>query len=137
MGLGGVGVHLAGLGIDVALGLHIHAAAGDGLPVFKVGGQRHVDDVDRALWRSLDADVAGAVCFEIIRVGLQLVGSDIHHHLARLLSGLHDGISHAVGGAAGEGAHAVRAGVGIGGVNQHVVKGHTQRLGANLGNHRL
>ena len=45
---GRIGVHLAGFGIDIAFGLHVHAATGDGLAIFEVCGQRQVDDVDGA-----------------------------------------------------------------------------------------
>ena len=72
-----------------------------------------------------------------VGVDLELVRRDLHQHGARLLRRHDDGVADAVGAAAGEGAHAVRAGVGVGGVDQHHVRRHADRLGADLGHHRL
>ena len=49
---------------------------------------------------------------------------------ARLLRRHDDGVADAVRAADGEGAHAVRAGVGVGGVDDDVVVRHAERLGA-------
>ena len=65
------------------------------------------------------------------------VGGDLEHHLARFPRRHHDGVADAVRAAAGEGAHAMRAGVGVGGVDHDVVVGHAERLGGDLRADRL
>ena len=50
---GRVGVHLAGLGVDIALGLHEDAAPGDRFAILEVRRQGQVDDVDAPVWASL------------------------------------------------------------------------------------
>ena len=127
-----VGVHLAGLGHDLALRLHVHAAAGDGAAVLEVRGQRHVEDADAAVRRAVHVDAALAVGDEVAGVDLELGGGHLEHHLARLAGGHDDGVADAVGAAAGEGAHAVRAGVGVGGVDHHALVGDAERLGGDL-----
>ena len=65
------------------------------------------------------------------------VEATLEHHLARFPRGHHDGVADAVRAAAGEGAHAVRPGVGVGGVDHHLVVGHAERLGGDLRADRL
>ncbi len=68
---------------------------------------------------------------------LQLLGRDFQHHLPRFLRRLDDGVADAVRAARGEGAHAVRAGVGVGGVDDDLLGRHADRLGADLRHHLL
>ena len=56
---------------------------------------------------------------------------------ARFLRRHDDGVADAVRAAAGEGAHAMRAGVGVGGVDDDRLDRHADRLGADLRHHRL
>ena len=77
-------------------------------------------DID-ILRRTLDLDVAGAVGFEVGHVDFQFLRRDFQHHLPRLRRCLDDGIADAMRAARGEGAHAVRTGIGVGGVDRHKV----------------
>ena len=89
-------------------------------------GQGQIDDVNGAVGLAFDLDQPAAVRFQIGGIGFQLIGGDLEHDLARFRGRFDDRVAHAVRGAAGEGAHAVRAGVGVGRVDQHVLKGNAQ-----------
>ncbi|MET4792526.1 hypothetical protein ABIF64_004704 [Bradyrhizobium japonicum] len=92
---------------------------------------------DRAMRRTLDVDVAASVGFEIGGVDLELLGGRLHHHAACLARRGHHRIADAMGAARGEGAHAVRTGVGIRGIDIDVLDGNAQCLRADLPRHRL
>ena len=85
--------------------------------------------------RALDVDVAPPVGLEIGDVDLQLFGRRLHHHAARLLGRGDHRVADAVGAARGKTAHAMRPGVGIGGVDVDVLHRHAERLRANLPGH--
>ena len=78
-----------------------------------------------------------AVGFEIGSVDLEFLGGGLHHHPASFTGGGHDSVADAMGAARGETAHAVRTGVGIGGVDIDILDRHAERLGADLPGHRL
>ena len=137
MGVAGRRRHLAGLGIDGGERHQEDAAPGDRLALLELRGDRDVLGRDRSVRRALDVDVAAAVGFEIGGVDFELLGRRLHHHAARLLRRRHHGVADAMGAARGERAHAVRPGVGIGGVDIDVLDGHAERLGADLPGHRL
>ena len=90
-----------------------------------------------AAGRTADEYIALAIGLQVVRAGLQLVAGDLQHDLARLLGGHDDGIANPVGGPAGESAHAVRPGVGIGRVDHHIFDRQAQGLGPNLGQNCL
>ena len=71
-------------------------------------------------WRTLDVDVAAAVGDEVGGVDFEFLGGGLEHHGAGFLRGLDDGVADAVRAAGGEAAHAVRAGVAVGGVDVDV-----------------
>ncbi len=87
--------------------------------------------------RALDVDVAAAVGDEIGGVDFQFLGGRFEHHGARFLRRLDDRIADAVRAARGERAHAVRAGVAVGGVDVDVGDGNAKRLGRDLARDRF
>ena len=136
MGIGRGRHHLARLGIGEGAGLHEHAAAGDGLAVLEVGGKRRLKDGDRFRRHALDVNAALAVGLEVGGAHLELLGRDVEQHGPRLLRRHDDGVADPVRAAAGEGAHAVRPGVGVGGVDDHHLRRYADRFGTDLGHHR-
>ena len=107
------------------------------LALLELRRDRHVLDADRAVRRALDVDVAAAVGLEVDGVDLELLGGRLHHHAARLPRRDHHGVADAMRAARGEAPHAVRAGVGVGGVDVDVLDRHAERLGADLPGDRL
>jgi hypothetical protein len=132
MGVAGGGAHLARLRIDVRERHQEDAAAGDRPSLLELGRDRHVLGGDGAVRRALDVDVAAPVRVEVGGVDLQFLGRRLHHDAPRFARRRHHGVADPVGAAGGEGAHAVRAGVGIGGVDEDVLHGDAERLGADL-----
>ena len=100
-----------------------------------MGGTRHLADRDRLPGHALDVDGAGAVGLQIVGTGLQHLAGDLQHRLARLLRRHHHRVAGAVGGAAREGAGAVGAGVGIGGLHMDALVGDAEGLGRDLRQH--
>ena len=96
--------------------------------MLEVRGEGDVGDVDLRVRRALDGDEAGAVRLQIDGGDLQFVGGDLQQHLARFLRRHDDGVADAMGAPAGERAHAVRAGVGVGGVDQDHLQRQAERL---------
>ena len=137
MGLRRIRIHLAGLRHDIALRLHEDAAAGNGLAVFEMRRQRHIDHGDRFLRRARHMDIALAVGHKIGGIHFQLLGRHLQHHRARLLGRHDDGIADAMRPAAGKGPHAMRASIGVGGIDPDRVHRHAEGLGADLRHHGL
>ena len=82
--------------------------------------------------RALHMDVAVPVGLEVAGIDLQLLGGHLQHHCRAPRGRDHDGVADAVRAARGEGAHVVRAGVGVGGVDDDVLDRHAERLGGDL-----
>ena len=79
--------------------------------------QRGVEHADLAVGRALDIDLAIGDN-QVIGRSLQLVGGHLDQRLFSLARGHDHGIADAMGATAGEGAHAVRRGVGVAGVDR-------------------
>ena len=80
-------------------------------------------------------DVAVAVGLQILRARLQQLAGHLQHRLARLLRRHHHRIAGAVSGAAREGAGAVGAGVGVGGLHHDALVGDAEGLCRDLRQH--
>ena len=137
MRVAGRGAHLSRLRLGIGAVDQEHAAAGNGPAVLEMRGERRLEDRDRFRRRALDVDVALAVGLQVRGAHLELLRGDFEQHGARLLGGHDDGVADAVRAAARKGAHAVRARVGVGGVDDDVVVGDADGLGADLRHHRL
>ena len=101
-------------------------------PCLKCAASATSSTDDALVRRAVDMDAALAVGDEVAGVDLELGRGHFQHHLAGLARRHHDGVADAVSAAAGEGAHAMRAGVGVGRVDHHAVIGHAERLGGDL-----
>ena len=95
-------------------------------------GERGVEHRDALVGRAVDVDAALAVGDEIAGIDLELGRGDLEHDFAGFARGHHDGVADAVRAAAGEGAHAMRTGVGVGRVDHDGVVGHAEHLGGDL-----
>jgi hypothetical protein len=124
--------HLAGFGIDRGQRDQEDAAPGDGAALLELRGLRGGHGGDGARRRALHVDVALAVGHEVGGVDLQLLGRRLQHHGAGLERGHDHGIADAVRAARGEGAHVMRAGVAVGGVDIDIGHRDAQRLGGDL-----
>ena len=82
-------------------------------------------------------DVAPTVGDEVGGVDLELLRRRLEEHAARLLRGGDHCIADPVRAAGGEAAHAVGAGVRVGGVDEHVLDRDAERLRADLAHHAL
>ena len=129
--------HLAGLRIDVGERHEKNAASGNGLALAELCRDGDVAHRDRSVRRTFHADRALAVGFEIARIDFKLLGGRFHHHRARFARRHHHRIADAMRAARGERAHAMRTGVGIGGVDIHIFHRHAERFGADLPRHRF
>ena len=132
MGIAGGGLHRAGFFLGIGARDQKHAAPGNRAATLEVGCQRDIEDRDRSLRRAFHQYIALTVGLEVGSIHLQLFRRHFQHHLAGFLGRLDDGIAGAVRAARGEGAHAVRAGIGVGGVDDDAVCGHADRFGADL-----
>ena len=129
--------HLPRFRLGIGARLQEHAAARYGLAVLEMCRKRSVDDRDRFLRTALHMDIALAVGLEIGSIDLELLARHFEHDRLGFLGRYHDGVADAVGAARSEGAHAVRPGVGIGRIDDHVFGRHPDRLGADLRHDRL
>ena len=137
MGVTGRWRHLSGFRIDFGQGNEEDAASRYCAPLPELRGDGDILGRDRAVRRALDVNVAAPVGLEVGDVDFELLRRRLHHDAARLARRGHDGVAHPMGAARGETAHAMGAGVGIGGVDINVLDRHPERLGADLARHRL
>ena len=82
-------------------------------------------------------DVAPAVGDEIGRIDFQLLRRRFQQDAARLLGRRDDRVADPVSPARCEAAHAVRAGVGVRGVDEDVLDRDAERFRADLPHHAL
>ena len=137
MGLRRIRVHLAGFRHHVALRLHEDAAAGDRLAMLEMRGKCCLEHRDRFAGAALDLDIALAVGLKIGGIHFEFFGGDFEEDGLCLLRRHDDGIADAMRTARGKSAHAMRARVGVGGIDPDGVDRDTQGLGADLRHHGL
>ncbi len=77
-----------------------------------------------------------AVEIDLVRGRLELLGRDLEERLLRLERGRDHGVAHPVGRSAGERAHVVRPGIGVGRVDDDLLERHAHRLGGDLADDR-
>ena len=132
MGKTGHGRHLAGFGIHLRQRDEEDAAPRDRAALLELGGLAGRHGGDRSGRRTVDVDVAAAVGDEVGGVDFQFLGGRFQHHGARFLRGLDNRVADPVRAARCERAHAVRAGVAVGGVDIDIGHGNAEGLGRDL-----
>ena len=107
-------------------------AARDRLAVLELGDRGDVGDLHGPGRDARDVHVALAVELDLVDGGLELVRGHVEQRLAGLDGRRDHGVADPVGRPAGERAHVVRTGVGVGGVDEDGLERDAERLGRDL-----